>query len=774
MTQKKFRLTVQEQIMVHLNEFKNFDEQLLEVPFGVTQEGVANAIGVVRSAIPRAMKRLVEKGYVKEDVAHITDLTRRRKVYFLTLEGLMQTHKLIENLEKLKIKIQDLEGGPDELIELFISEVNKHLSSNFQLLRIIQNLSPDYILDIERLTKPELETEPEVGTDTAISSDAIAGTDEGLVEGESRELVDFTSKAPKSLYFVGRENELEQIKDWLDNSPNKIVIIHGIAGIGKTTLMSKLLEEYKPHKNVFWYRFHEWDNLRNILTPLSEFLSQMNKQELKNYLEGKATLDLNEVADIIEEMLNESNSLLFIDDFHRVGGNDNIIGLITLITEMLERIEGIKLIIASRSIIPFYDRREVVIKKLIAEMALKGLDEEGSKELLKLRALKDVDQEPVFKSIYNLTQGHPLSLELIDGPDAIKELKDQKNINLYIEEEIFLKLTDIEKKILQIASLHRYPTVLEGLLIFSELSYEVLAKLLKKSLVVESAEGYEVHEIIKDFFYSHLSPDLKEELHLKIGEFYLSQLEKTEELLAKGRISIEAQHHFLNSGRQDKLAEVAVKMGADLIEQGYFEELLETLNKLDTDRLDQRFLFDIDILKGDIFTLIGKYQLALEHYNSALARPESELEEYKIRIVELYRKIGQVNDKMRNWDDAVENFQKSLELSEKYGDIKGITDALGGLGWVYWKKKDYELANQYFDKCMRKAEMLEDLPGKAKIFMGLGITSAQQGNLEDAIKYYEKCISVLERNEDIYKIARMYDNLGDHYLKTIFSYYLKK
>ena len=59
---KKFRLTVQEQIMLHLFSFKDFDEQLLEVPFGVTQEGVAKAIGVVRSAIPRAMKRLIEKG----------------------------------------------------------------------------------------------------------------------------------------------------------------------------------------------------------------------------------------------------------------------------------------------------------------------------------------------------------------------------------------------------------------------------------------------------------------------------------------------------------------------------------------------------------------------------------------------------------------------------------------------------------------------------------------------------------------------------------------
>ena len=41
-----FRLTVQERILLHLNEFSKYIEQI-EVPFDLTQEGIAEAVGVV-------------------------------------------------------------------------------------------------------------------------------------------------------------------------------------------------------------------------------------------------------------------------------------------------------------------------------------------------------------------------------------------------------------------------------------------------------------------------------------------------------------------------------------------------------------------------------------------------------------------------------------------------------------------------------------------------------------------------------------------------------
>jgi tetratricopeptide (TPR) repeat protein len=311
-------------------------------------------------------------------------------------------------------------------------------------------------------------------------------------------------------------------------------------------------------------------------------------------------------------------------------------------------------------------------------------------------------------------------------------------------------------------------------LINTELTYDVLSRLSKKSLLEKTSEGYEAHEIVKDFFLAHLSTERKKDFHSKIGEYYRTRINTSDDILEKCRAAIETLHHIFESKNLKTVVEVALQTGQMLIEQGYFEELHDIIHKIDTETLDRAYLIDLLPLKGDINRILGNNKKALELYLETLKLPAIERDENELKLSELHRKIGHVHEKLDEWDTAIEHYTKSLELSEKCSDLKGVTDAYGRLGWIYWKKQDYDLANEYYDKCMRKAELMEDLPGKAKIYMGLGITYAQQGKLEDAIKFYEKCISVLERNEDIYKIARMYDNLGDHYLKTIFSYYVNK
>ena len=55
-------------------------------------------------------------------------------------------------------------------------------------------------------------------------------------------------------------------------------MILGVAGIGKTTLGAKLIEEYKSLKNIYWYQLHEWNTLSGILEPFSDFLKEINKR----------------------------------------------------------------------------------------------------------------------------------------------------------------------------------------------------------------------------------------------------------------------------------------------------------------------------------------------------------------------------------------------------------------------------------------------------------------------------------------------------------------
>lgn len=819
-----FRLTVQERILLHLSEYSQIVEQL-EVPFALTQEGIALGVGVVRSAIPRAIKKLIARDQVREQLAHVNGLMRRRKIYYLTTEGLIQAVELKNKILPLKIKIIT---NKNQKTECKVSEISKKINQKISVLEIISNLNPENIFDFLEFKRRQLAAKDgqnlgkeiiagkgsEIARRGSVSSEAtvdkLPPEPKSAISSIDQEImgnVYFIDKAPQISYFVGRKVELEKIHQYIDSNNCKMMVIHGIAGIGKTTLAVKLLSELKNRFNLVWYRCHEWDTLRNILTSITKFLTVFKRTQLQDYLSTNQTIDLNDVAEVLENELKDLNAIFFLDDFHKV--NDQLLALFTLVREMLERIDGIKFLVFTRSIVPFYDRREVLVKKIIMEMELSGLNEEESKELLEYRNLK-IDN---FTQIYDIIKGHPLSLELLE-PDM--DIQEQKNIKMYLEEEVLARLSIRERSLLKIASVFRYPIPVEGFFSYekAQISRETVSVLARKSLIKASNGGYEVHDLIRDFFYGYLTPHEKVTYHKKIGEFYMSQLKMINNLLKKkistgllpqilvksskhgnrgfamesdgqgladaeplleqrARGILEAQYHFLMANDINRAAEVAIIMGQELLNLSHADEILENLEKIEAGEVSNEYLMDLKILKGDVMGALGNPQSAQEQYHESIAIAEKE--NNKTKLAELYRKQGLIQEKLHDHEIAIELLNKSLEISKVLGDAKSISDAYGGLGDIYWKMSDFDKSNEFYNKCIEFAEEISDLPGKAKTYLSLGIISAKRGQFDESIKYYERCLDILDKGKSMegFNYSNFYENLSDHYLKTIFSYYIQ-
>jgi tetratricopeptide (TPR) repeat protein len=806
-----FRLTVQERILIHLADYSRYIDEI-EVPFALTQEGIAQSIGVVRSAIPRAIKKLISNDKVKEILAHVSGVSRRRKVYHLTTDGFMIAVEIKDKLANVEIKIIN---EKNKTIKCKIKEIHDKLDKEIKLLDVILNLGPENVFNyIEYLELQGSGTTAGAKTAQKVPSGKIGiekiapksdlSKEPGQGPGQGLETIQFIEKAPKLTYFIGRKAELDSIEKAIIDEKCKIIMVHGIAGIGKTTLASKLLEIFEKKYNLFWYRFHEWDTLRNLLTSISKFLLQFNKNKLKKYLDTNMNVDTNDVGEILEEEFNDINAIFFLDDFHKI--NEQLVGLFTLFREMLERLtdQSVKLLIFSRSFVPFYDRRDVLVKKMIHEIELTGLNEEESKELLKYRNVR-VDN---FKQLYALTQGHPLSLELLD-PTA--ELEEQKNIKLYLEEEVLNRLSLREKSLLKIASVFRYPVPADGFFIYekAQINRETLSILSRKALIKESLDGYEVHDLIRDFFYSYLTSQEKVGYHKLIGQFYLDRLKmindhlkrkitkvfqpniSTKTLKTQPRKSkkdtfdvepileqrsrgiLETQYHFIMAEDYTRAAEVAIIMGHELLSLTYVEELVNNLEKIEQNLTSDEFSLDLKILKADSMGVLGNLNNAQELYQQSLKLAEAE--NNKTKLAEIFCKLGFIKEKLNEYDSAIELLNKSLEISKTIGDAKSISDAYGSLGDVYWKMTQFDKSNKYYNKCLESAESITDLPGKAKTFLLLGIQSAKHGKLEESLKYYERCLDILDKGKELDGInyAKFYENLGDHYLKTIFSYFIQ-
>jgi AAA+ ATPase superfamily predicted ATPase len=539
-------LSVRDRVMLHLAGYPDMDD-LYEVPQVLGQAGIANTINARQNMVSYALKALKDEGYVLEKTAHFKGIKSKKKAYFPTEGGLIFARSIEKEMENHLIKVKDYDG---KVKEMKLSKLKSHLEKPLSSLELALMIPAKGVFDCE--VTPPMFSERE--------------------RDKAKKFVYFSEKASTPKYFFGREKELDCLNKWLASPENKIIVIHGIPGIGKTTLASNLMSRYKGKRNLFWYQFHQWDILRNLVNQLAEFFSTLGAHRLHSYLSRTKSLDINNLSDLAEEDLKDTNVILFFDDFHRA--EELTVQFFSSLTERMERMDSVKMVVIGRYIHPFYQRKAVVVNRMVSELQLNGLDEDSSSELLRAKGIT----EPQIKKIYELTKGHPLSMELIESTEHVT---DGRNIKKYIHEEIFSELTSEEKKLLMAFAVFRYPVKSEAFFVEDDITHECLDSLLDRSLVNETQhEMYDIHELIREFFYNRLTPRQKKRYHKAAAGYYLSQADFVEP--GKTRTTaphtslqnqVEALYHLLMAGEHENTAGLAEELGAELINHGHLEEL---------------------------------------------------------------------------------------------------------------------------------------------------------------------------------------------------------
>jgi len=715
-----FSLTVEERILIHLHDYIKYRESW-EVPYAVTQGGIAEAVCIRRPHISRAMKVFEDKGYIDARQAHIKDHKRKRLVYFLNPTGVANAMNILKGINETKLKVR---GADDEVTKAEVSQIIQEFGlTRLQLLQLLDDKNTFDPKDLgERLKGLQTEFQ---------AKEVFTGT---LLMKVKEEL-------PSPGKFFGRTEELEKIDQWLSSPTSKILVIHGIAGIGKTTLGIKVANKYMEQKNIFWHRFHEWETITNVLGHLASFLANMGRTRLSQYLSSGKVPDFNEISILLEGDFNELNALLFFDDFQKVRKKN--VQLFELILEVMERTHGVRALIMARHIPPFYGRQDVVIKNLVTEIHLEGLDEESSKQLMSGKNFSELG----FKKIYKLTRGHPLSLELMDTEDVLEQ---QWEILRYIREEIFTSLSEEEKLVLDIASVYRYPVSSTVFSMEKDIDPDVLDGLLAKSFLQLTPEGYDLHDLIRDFFYSRLPPTKRSKFHANATKFYAWE---------EGDIApIERQYHLIRSGEFETAASIAIEKGPELIRRGFLEEFLLVLNELREEDIRPKFWADILALRGKIYSLIGRPEDAIEHLHRF--REISEEIESEPRIGRAYREIGHILREQNMWEVATENIQKALDISGRIDDVEGMVDSYYGLGWIHWKRGEFDQATHCMEESMKHAKRIEDNPSIARGQIVLGNVNLDMGKVIEAIENYNKGLDLATRMGRPNEIAQAHYHLG--------------
>jgi len=756
----KIHITVEERLLLHLLDYSKY-EDAYDVPISLSQEGIAKAINIRRNDVSRTIKNIINKGWVDVRLGHVEGVGRRRKVYFLTPSGYTNALKIKEAILELEVPIIEKDGKD----RLKIKDINDFFSIKFSIIEIVNIVNKlgkfDPVYDLE-------EPLPEVA--------------------EERTIIHSLENGPRIERFIGRDDDIEKLEDWI--TQGKIVILKGIAGIGKSYLAAKVCDDLKETHNLLWLKIKEFDSLDMIVETFADFLQEARIKDFSNYVNKTKNYDLNEVQDLLEDDLKKLGpTLIVIDDLQKA--SPLILQFFSILIEIKDSLNSVTYLFTGRYAPKFYDRRQVVVEKKIMEYELSGLDRESSKALM-----EGVDiQQRKFDEVYKITHGHPLSLILLVQSKNVESFKE---INEYINDEIFSKLDENEKTMLSALSAYREGIPASVLFVEDKLDYNTIDSLLQKLLLFENADGYyEMHDLLLESIYSRLTPKQRTYFHELASQYYESQ--------KIANAHLEEVYHLLKADENEKAAKKIIEYAKDLMENKLTIELLYLIRDVKSaikPEVLKKYVLKLNDIIGDIYDQWGGWDSIIEYnlQNFMLIRlirmpketgsiNEEILKELYPHLFSYYSKSNSIDEiknveledvktliKIHNsfvdikrsdaeWDQAINDHKESYEFLLSIEDFEGALNMLFELGWIFWRRSEFENAIDTYNKALEMCRQLDKEKQREirnRINSDLGHLYWINGNHIKALHYYQQALiyyNKLESKEEAIKINNYLGNI---------------
>ena len=639
---------VQERILLHLLDYSDFKDSI-EVPFALSQMGIANAVAIARSNVPRAIAGLKDQNILVERQAHVKGVSRKRKAYFLTDSGVSLASETWERLSEWPVRII-LDDQP--AIASTLGGAKAVLPFEMRPVDIIRYIDEHSCLDVRNLSADLVERD--------------------LSKHVEKQLVTSLADLPRLRHFYGRTTELDNMVNLLEARATTL-LVPGIAGIGKTTVASKLIERFMHRRNLLYHRCQDWEGSRSFFESVADWLSSMGNADFSTYLAATPVPQPADAARLLVEALEGTPSLLVIDDFHKVSDMVLHQTFQAMSLALLGSEEKIGLVIFSRSFKPVVPTKDAEGRIASLVLPLDGLDPDAGRQLL---TSFDSLADEQWLHIHGLSRGHPLVLELINRGASAGAFHE--TLENYVTVEIFSKLSAEQKRVLSALSIFREPVRLEALA-QQGLNTDELDSLVESGLARQAdADTYDVHDLIREFLLRSLSTALREEFHGKCVDWYQKQSPSHE-------LKIELIYHTIKSSQFEAASEIIVNEGRQLVSQGYME-LLGLIEQVETADLASDVVVRMAQIQGDILALLGRLNEAEEVLNATLERASSSAG--KLVQAEILSSLADVSRKQGNSDVSLSRHKEALKHYIALGNARWAARTYNNIGYLLRRKNE--------------------------------------------------------------------------------------
>ncbi len=742
--------TVKERILIHLYPYYKLKSKI-EVPYEISQPGIADAVGVSRPHLSQEIRKIVEDetGLIEEDIKRVKGMKRKRKVYFLTPKGVRKAQYLIKKFNGKKITILTPEGKS----EVMVKDIDQYIKGDNPLLTSLSRVNDEGVLDLTKVDDIEEDI------------------------------------------FIDRKKEMNFLKRTLkevEEEGGMVLFVVGDSGIGKTRLISEF-KKYSKKKGFVFLSGKAYFESSDPYLPFKKAFEEFTKNKDTHFqltsiypgksgprAEDKKMFDYQrratffEIAEDIRILAKKKPLLIFLDDIQWADAatlqlthylSENLLDSKVLVIGAF-RPRDVKMNDLLKEV-----RQRMRRERIYNELELKPLKWKHTKKII--TAMLGVSSVPTdfVKLLHDLSEGNPLFIK-----ECIKRLMEEGNLDpkknrypddpkainipniiINIIERRFDQLSDDTRRILHLGCVigEEIPFDLllntcgmEELDAFDHIDV-LLGTNLWKELPEEEMFAF-THALVHLAAYNSIPDIKKKRLHKTVAE-------KIEELHKNNLVDYysDLSNHFENAGNTDKAISYYYKAGKRAEEVYAQEDALkmyqEALDLWDKEKGDIGFKLLENL--GDVNSLLGNLSSSREHYERIVEETDD-----TSRIQRMYRKIARTWETQGDFEKAEELVDRALKTYDE--DPVETCRLYEVKGWTLMQKGDFEGAGEMFEKEKELSKDFCDEKLQSNSNHNLGTLMIHKGKYEEANKYLKEALKIREKIGDKRSIAKSLNNIG--------------
>jgi len=530
--------------------------------------------------------------------------------------------------------------------------------------------------------------------------------------------------------FVGRTRELNVITQFMNGNEN-ILFVHGVEGVGKTTLI-----QYFLSNNNIKYVYINGDKMSSYKSIVLAIIFKAGIEYYSSYREYSTYISKDTFIEhslFISKILQSKEITIVIDDYHLFG--ENIKKFIEYtIKECNITNKKIKWIIISR------EEENTLLKfQGCRKLDLEGLRLINVKELISKRIGNVTDIE----NIYNKTNGIPLLvLKYIDGT-LDTNLKEILNILPIDEKQILYALSTLE-----------YPIKEEWFK--QNFNDKALERLISKNYIKRYQDGT---VLLQKYLQEYIIKNVPKEDIAPIAKKLLPYFETENNVQS----SIELLKLNILTNELNAFVDKIVYCGDIIINNGYGIEFHKIINEaLDKDIQNKYVLY---YYLGLVIKNEGNYKKAINYLKKSLDMYKMSIDK-QIDPINIYFQIVRLYEHL-NDIPAVEKYLKSMELLiNKQNQRVFLHKYYFANGIMYTLRKDNKKALYMYNKCILYSKKYKDYNIYVNALYEKGRILELSDHKEKANKIFSQLIKIAEKNNLNYYVGVGYLGKGHYYFKN--------